>query len=726
VYAIKLAKQIKACFTKLLNKKKKMSNTFDDLYQLFYVAAYGCNRRCESEIRKAVFAHRQETPFLFFEFLLTQPIPKAKEIKALAWEADWEKGIFVVAPFAPRMVEHSVVVPGTGKGGRAALVFRNNASFHKLRLAYRWDFSELANQSWKHWSCPAEPPANAAKVDDPAAPTLSWPCIADNATNVEYCVGFVDDWKMTWQQTDYPAQMNNEPFSQANAYSLAKLYEPLFLDNETVSVPGLFVPIASSNLYYGGVWVMLPGHDNKLRECLRTEVGLRLAQLIDKTYLPVLTVLHEHWLEKLHKDRLEDNNSREATGYVFDIPILTKNEGEKLNKDNPPHPVAKFRNVFLQLKDVATGPGLQKRHTAESADALEGLMCRLWQRRDVGQSWEMGEAFKDSLIFEKYLICSERMAKLLGRVVVSAKTLQKSGKTLPACLVVGGAGSGKEDLARMLRLFSADRLTKGGQIKEPSYYAGKENVVNLAAIRPAPLTAALMTGLEVKGTMNLEFKGILQRIREESHGKAPPTLRLDEFNSMDPDSQGVLLRFLDNSEIIPVGGAEDASRDGTDCLVVGIMNEDPEDISREKAMEFFRKGEYLGKFVGDLLYEHFIHIRRLRPDVMYRMIRNGKFIIPDLRERREDIPLLFQVFVKKELKGIRGVQSGLHISLDVLHRLIQGDLNWPGNVRQLQALAKVVSERLSVEQENTTNWYVVTASILEHALQEVGLLVQSE
>ena len=196
------------------------------------------------------------------------------------------------------------------------------------------------------------------------------------------------------------------------------------------------------------------------------------------------------------------------------------------------------------------------------------------------------------------------------------------------------------------------------------------------------------------------------------------------------DSQGVLLRFLDNSEIVPVGGIEDKDNKDkktdkeTDCLVIGLMNENPDDISRERAMQFFRNDSYLGKFIGDLLYEHFIKIRRLRPDIKYRMIRNGKFIIPPLRERGEDIPMLFHVFVKLELINILKSEKKdtenltCHIPLDVLDRLTSPALLWPGNVRQLQALSKIVAVKLY----ESNNIETVRLSDLEQALVQVELV----
>lgn len=91
-----------------------MNVDVDDLYQLFYVAAYGCNRTCEHEIKSAFSKHLEMIPFLFFEYFLTQPLPKQAIVHQRQAEKGWqdrEQTTYLVAPFAARMAEHSVVVP---------------------------------------------------------------------------------------------------------------------------------------------------------------------------------------------------------------------------------------------------------------------------------------------------------------------------------------------------------------------------------------------------------------------------------------------------------------------------------------------------------------------------------------------------------------------------------------------------------------------------------------
>ena len=240
-------------------------------------------------------------------------------------------------------------------------------------------------------------------------------------------------------------------------------------------------------------------------------------------------------------------------------------------------------------------------------------------------------------------------------------------------LIVGGAGSGKESLASIIAAFTEN------------YAFGKRHTINMAALKPSAVVSTVVSGLafSTSPSTKLEIHGVLANARRErereykasypgvgdSHletelAKADdaPMLVLDELNSMEHDTQGVLLRFLEQAEIVPLGASTDpldaemASRLGkatvgkevqdsrsalTNFLVVGMMNEDPDEISREKALEFVKDTEYLKGIVADMLYEHFMGLRRLRPDIKYRMIRGGKFEIPALRKRHHDIPMLF-------------------------------------------------------------------------------------
>ena len=367
----------------------------------------------------------------------------------------------------------------------------------------------------------------------------------------------------------------------------------------------------------------------------------------------------------------------------------------------------------------------------------------------------------DSFIFKNYLIASPEMIERLKNIFESSRKLKMVGTSLPSVLIVGGPGSGKEQIAKFLRLFS-------------DYYCrGKQYIVNMASVKPDVFVAPTIVGgdIKVRDIRDIELEGILEKMRnktledidtigkdqkitvkelieekdekkidEKKKGLACfPTLVLDELNSMSVDSQGVLLRFLENAEIIPIGGVEDRVSKGakngrekdnwkklTDFLLIGVMNEDPDELAREKAIEFIRKESYVRGLLADLLYEYFLRIRRLRSDLKYRMIRNGKFEIPNLRGRRADIPILFYHYIKDEIREYYGNSLHVLITLDALELLMSPELDWPGNIRQLQDLTKKVT-KFSVldfrkKEEEKDKVLLVKEKHIRDSMEEIGLI----
>lgn len=126
------------------------------------------------------------------------------------------------------------------------------------------------------------------------------------------------------------------------------------------------------------------------------------------------------------------------------------------------------------------------------------------------------------------------------------------------------------------------------------------------------------------------------------------TLLLDELNSMDFSNQGKLLRVLQDRVIRRIGGLKTIS---VDSRIMATINEDPLELVEKK---------------------------ELRKDLYYRL-NVISLTIPPLRERREDIPLFVNHFLKvfsgKLNKQVMGV------SPRVMDKLIK--YSWPGNVREL-------------------------------------------
>jgi len=163
------------------------------------------------------------------------------------------------------------------------------------------------------------------------------------------------------------------------------------------------------------------------------------------------------------------------------------------------------------------------------------------------------------------------------------------------------------------------------------------------------------------------FTGATQNKRGLFEVAGGGTIFLDEISEMTLAMQVKLLRVLQERSVRPVGGTSEIP---IDVRVIAATNRD------------------LDKAVAENLF---------REDLYYRLsvipIR-----VPDLRERREDIPLLANHFLKKYAAAAN--RSILRLHKDSLDALC--DYEWPGNVRQLEntierAVALEMTDELHIE-----------------------------
>ena len=133
---------------------------------------------------------------------------------------------------------------------------------------------------------------------------------------------------------------------------------------------------------------------------------------------------------------------------------------------------------------------------------------------------------------------------------------------------------------------------------------------------------------------------------ELAHGG---TLFLDEVGSLRVDLQAKLLRVLQEREVERLGGTRTIP---VDVRVIAATNADLRGLVRARAF---------------------------REDLFYR-INVAALTIPPLRERKDDIPILVEHFIRKYArefkKDVRGISRGALPSLDAY--------DWPGNVRELE------------------------------------------
>jgi two-component system response regulator PilR (NtrC family) len=228
------------------------------------------------------------------------------------------------------------------------------------------------------------------------------------------------------------------------------------------------------------------------------------------------------------------------------------------------------------------------------------------------------------------------------------QTVRTVASTSSTILVQGESGTGKELVARAAHVCSP-------RASEPFVS------VNCGAF-PETLLESELFGY-VKGA----FTGAAQNKRGLFEVADGGTIFLDEISEMAPAMQVKLLRVLQERTIRPVGGTDEIA---IDVRVIAATNRD------------------LDKLVGESLF---------REDLYYRLsvipIR-----VPALRERREDVVLLANHFLKKYGPAAGKKIERIHASsLEVLT-----GYDWPGNVRQLEntierAVALETRSELQVE-----------------------------
>ena len=210
-------------------------------------------------------------------------------------------------------------------------------------------------------------------------------------------------------------------------------------------------------------------------------------------------------------------------------------------------------------------------------------------------------------------------------------------------LIEGETGTGKEAVARALH--------NGGRRRLAPFVA-----VNCGAL-PDGLIESELFGHELGA-----FAGALRRRVGHVERAHNGSLFLDEVESMPLAVQVKILRVLEEREVHPIGANEPRA---LDLRVLASSKIDLGEAARA------------GAFREDLYYR--LNVVRLR--------------VPPLRERREDIPLLFAHFLRRAADR-HGVDTPT-ISDSVRRLLVEAD--WPGNIRELAHFA----ERIALSLDDT-------------------------
>jgi DNA-binding NtrC family response regulator len=316
---------------------------------------------------------------------------------------------------------------------------------------------------------------------------------------------------------------------------------------------------------------------------------------------------------------------------LTDLRLLGGTEGLDLltRAQSIPHPPVSIlmtaygsEKVAVQAMKRGAYDYITKPLDLEKLDAVLGRA--LHSRKVETENRQLREELDKKFGLEKLIGNAPAMVEIYERI-------RQVAPTRATVLIEGESGTGKELVAQSLHMLSPRK-------------SARFVVVHCAALSPQLLESELF-GHE-KGAFTGASERRMGRFEEANHG----TIFLDEIGEIDAATQVKLLRALGEQTIQRVGSNQNIK---VDVRVVAATNKHLESMVRE------------GKFRDDLFY---------RLDVV-------PIHLPPLRERREDIPLLTNAFVREfaqqNQKRITGLSAEAQVALQ--------RYEWPGNIRELRA-----------------------------------------
>jgi DNA-binding NtrC family response regulator len=290
---------------------------------------------------------------------------------------------------------------------------------------------------------------------------------------------------------------------------------------------------------------------------------------------------------------------------------------------------------------------------------LADVRAAIARHRAEEENIQLKRALKQRYNFEHIVGKSEPMLKifdLVAQVAPSRSTV----------LLQGESGTGKELIAKAIHLNSTRR--------ERPFVP-----VNTGSM-PADLLESTLFG-HVKGafTSAIASKKGLFEVADKG------TLFLDEIGSMGMDTQSKILRVLQDRKFMHLGGIHELQ---VDVRIIAATNVDLRRLVRE------------GKFREDLFY---------RLNVI-------SIDLPPLRQRKEDIPLLVEHFLRKYSQ--ENEREYRRITPEALRPLV--GYSWPGNVRELENVverAVVLSSGVNIGVDLLPDQMVgrgTTVPVMEH------------
>ncbi len=349
----------------------------------------------------------------------------------------------------------------------------------------------------------------------------------------------------------------------------------------------------------------------------------------------VVTV-HEQGTRELSRSKYEIARVRVTVVRGIDGPVSCESSGVELT-------IGTAEGNDLRLRDAAVS-----RHHCVLAVSAHGVELRDLESTNgttlggfrvnsafvahgaaigLGETTLRVEILADRL--QPSVSAEDRFGEVLGRSVVMRRLFAIAAQVAPsdaAILIEGETGTGK------------------GVLAEAIHAASRRAHAPLVVVDCASLPGALMES-ELFGHEAGAFTGATTRRIGLFESAAGGTILLDEIGELPAELQPKLLRAIERHEIRRVGSN---TRIAVDCRIIAATNRD------------LRREVNRGAFRSDLWYR----------------LNTVRLVLPPLRERREDIPLLVA-----HLWAQMSPDGSLEPPADLLANLMLGD--WRGNVREL-------------------------------------------
>ena len=297
-----------------------------ELTQLMFVGLMGAYKEVEKVLKD--FHDKNDKPshgFLFIESLVHQPLPKLKDKDSNYYH----KEAWIIHPFPYRLALHSL--------------FLTDEKIAHMDFPMKFDDSVFTKHIYERWikenhtcdKCDESKQNNELKFEKLNEIFID----TQEFLNLFFAIVA----KETREVLEHNANKLADGYSKYclnNFKNLLENLRSLHFGNERVcndkKMTSFLIPIASSQIFYGDLFVCVPHFDDKKDEDKLKKLASELLRCVKEHYVPALALIHEHFFEKLVASKItkdidekgissKDNSSDKYIKYLTDPYLLTFN-----------------------------------------------------------------------------------------------------------------------------------------------------------------------------------------------------------------------------------------------------------------------------------------------------------------------------------------------------------------------------------------------------------------